>query len=78
MFIIINLSENEHRREKRTLVANIVIMSRSTYAFEESRLQDDDRKRGGLTLARYQELYAQFIGDPDEKCQAIYLFGPMS
>ncbi|XP_044758393.1 sarcoplasmic calcium-binding protein 1 isoform X1 [Coccinella septempunctata] len=41
-------------------------------------LSDDDRRRGGLTLSRYQELYAQFLGNPDENCCAIYLFGPLS
>ncbi|GLV34536.1 Sarcoplasmic calcium-binding protein 1 [Carabus blaptoides fortunei] len=41
-------------------------------------LSDDDRRRGGLTLSRYQELYAQFLGNPDEKCPAVYLFGPLS
>ena len=40
-------------------------------------LQDDDKKAGGITLARYQELYAQFIGNPDETCNACYLFGPL-
>lgn len=41
-------------------------------------LNDDDRRRGGLTLSRYQELYAQFLGNPDEECSAVYLFGPLS
>jgi len=41
-------------------------------------LSDDDRRRGGLTLSRYQELYAQFLGNPDEDCPAAYLFGPLS
>ncbi|XP_076647932.1 sarcoplasmic calcium-binding protein 1 isoform X3 [Halictus rubicundus] len=40
-------------------------------------LTDDDRRRGGLTLSRYQELYAQFLGDPDENCAAVHLFGPL-
>ncbi|XP_076671144.1 sarcoplasmic calcium-binding protein 1 isoform X2 [Andrena cerasifolii] len=40
-------------------------------------LNDDDRRRGGLTLSRYQELYAQFLGNPDETCQAVHLFGPL-
>merc|ERR1739844_154311 len=31
----------------------------------------EDKKVGGITLARYQELYAQFIGNPDEKCPAV-------
>ncbi|XP_043265266.1 sarcoplasmic calcium-binding protein 1 isoform X2 [Colletes latitarsis] len=43
----------------------------------QSLLNDDDRRRGGLTLSRYQELYAQFLGNPDENCQAVHLFGPL-
>merc|ERR1712117_585571 len=35
------------------------------------------KKIGGITLARYQELYAQFIGNPDESCPAVNLFGPL-
>jgi len=30
-----------------------------------------------LTLARYQDLYAQFLGNPDESCVACQLFGPL-
>jgi len=37
----------------------------------------DDKKAGGISLQRYQELYAQFIGNPDEKCPAVNLFGPL-
>jgi len=44
----------------------------------EKLLNDDDKKAGGITLARYQELYAQFIGNPDEGCPAVNLFGPLS
>ncbi|CAG9864282.1 unnamed protein product [Phyllotreta striolata] len=40
-------------------------------------LNDDDRRRGGLTLSRYQELYAEFLGNPDET-SAAYLFGPLA
>ncbi|VEN36423.1 unnamed protein product [Callosobruchus maculatus] len=40
-------------------------------------LNDDDRRRGGLTLSRYQELYAEFLGNPEET-PAVYLFGPLS
>merc|ERR1712044_54033 len=40
-------------------------------------LNDDDKKKGGITLERYQELYAHFIGNPDETCNACYLFGPL-
>ena len=28
--------------------------------------QDEDKKAGGISLDRYKELYAQFIGNPDE------------
>merc|ERR1712156_918802 len=40
-------------------------------------LNDEDKKVGGISLARYQELYAQFIGNPDESCPAVNLFGPL-
>ena len=30
-----------------------------------------------LTLARYKDLYAQFLGNPDESCVACSLFGPL-
>ncbi|XP_032685101.1 sarcoplasmic calcium-binding protein 1 [Odontomachus brunneus] len=71
---VIGVDEFRYNCVLRMAVDNIDALDK---AFQ-SLLNDDDRKRGGLTLARYQELYAQFIGDPNEKCQAIYLFGPMS
>jgi hypothetical protein len=37
----------------------------------------EDKAAGGISLPRYQELYAQFIGNPDEKCNAVNLFGPL-
>ncbi|XP_026475675.1 sarcoplasmic calcium-binding protein 1-like, partial [Ctenocephalides felis] len=42
-------------------------------------LEDADRVRGGLTLSRYQELYARFIGDYSNEAQnsSVYLFGPI-
>merc|ERR1712123_160868 len=30
-----------------------------------------------LSLARYKDLYAQFLGNPDESCVACSLFGPL-
>ena len=30
-----------------------------------------------LTLARYKELYAEFLGNPDESCTGCALFGPL-
>jgi len=41
-------------------------------------LSEEDRKVEGISLDRYQELYAQFISNPDEKCNAVYLFGPLT
>merc|ERR1712168_1101760 len=32
---------------------------------------------GSLTFARYKDLYAQFLGNPDEGCIARNLFGPL-
>jgi len=43
----------------------------------EKLLNDDDKAKGGITLERYQELYAHFIGNPDETCNGCYLFGPL-
>lgn len=44
----------------------------------ESLLNDDDRRRGGITLTRYQELYAHYLGNADEKHPGVYLFGPLN
>jgi len=46
-------------------------------AFEKL-LSEEDKKVGGIDIKRYQELYAQFISNPDETCNACYLFGPLS
>merc|ERR1711955_22086 len=43
----------------------------------EKLLTEDDKKKGGITLERYQELYAHFIGNPDETCNGCFLFGPL-
>merc|ERR1712002_109560 len=37
---------------------------------------DADKSAGGITLDRYKELYAQFLGSKDET-PAKYLFGPL-
>jgi len=39
---------------------------------------DADKKAGGLSLARYQELYADFLSSTDEANPAVYLFGPLT
>jgi len=43
----------------------------------EKLLSEEDKAKGGITLERYQELYAHFIGNPDETCNGCYLFGPL-
>ncbi|XP_067620856.1 sarcoplasmic calcium-binding protein, alpha chain [Eurosta solidaginis] len=43
----------------------------------ESLLNDEDKKRGGLTLDRYKELYAQFLGNTADNHPAVNLFGPL-
>lgn len=45
-------------------------------AFEDL-CNDADRKAGGITLTRYQELYADFLSSTDEKNPAVFLFGPL-
>lgn len=39
---------------------------------------DADKKAGGISLARYQELYADFLSTTDESNPAVYLFGPLT
>ncbi|XP_042893547.1 sarcoplasmic calcium-binding protein, beta chain-like [Penaeus japonicus] len=38
---------------------------------------EEDKKAGGINKTRYQELYAEFISNTDENCNACYLFGPL-
>jgi len=38
---------------------------------------DEDKKRGGINMARYQDLFCQFIGDKSDSCNGAYLFGPL-
>ncbi|XP_039756296.1 sarcoplasmic calcium-binding protein 1 isoform X2 [Pararge aegeria] len=42
-----------------------------------SLLNDDDRRKGGIAISRYQELFAQFLSDKSEDCPAKLLFGPL-
>merc|ERR1711962_565354 len=39
-------------------------------------VSDADKAAGGITLDRYKELYAEFIGN-EKECPAMYLFGPL-
>jgi len=43
----------------------------------EKLLNEEDRKKGGLTLERYQQLWAEFIANPDPNCPGSRLFGPL-
>jgi len=44
-----------------------------------NKLQNDaDKKAGGISLSRYQQLYADFLSSTDEKNPACYLFGPLT
>jgi len=38
---------------------------------------DADKKNGGISLARYQALYADFLSSTDASNPAVYLFGPL-
>ncbi|XP_055942952.1 sarcoplasmic calcium-binding protein 1-like [Argiope bruennichi] len=41
-------------------------------------LNENDKKNGGITQARYQELYAEFIGSPETEVPGAHLFGPLT
>ncbi|EFN76827.1 Sarcoplasmic calcium-binding protein 1 [Harpegnathos saltator] len=70
---VIGAEEFRYDCVSRIAVDNVEILDKAY----QSLLNDDDRKRGGLNLSRYQELYAQFLGNPADNCSAIYLFGPV-
>ncbi|RLU17138.1 hypothetical protein DMN91_011207 [Ooceraea biroi] len=70
---VIGAEEFRYDCVSRIAVDNVDVLDKAY----QSLLNDDDRRRGGLTLSRYQELYAQFLGNPDDNCPAIYLFGPI-
>ncbi|XP_030025326.1 sarcoplasmic calcium-binding protein 1 isoform X2 [Manduca sexta] len=70
---IINIEEYRYDCVQRMVLEDIKIVDDAFYSL----LNDDDRRRGGLTLSRYQELFAQFLGNTNENCEAIHLFGPL-
>lgn len=71
---IVSAAEYRYNCITRIAVDNIKTIDE---AFE-SLLNDDDRRRGGLTLSRYQELYGHYLGNPSEEHPGVYLFGPLS
>ncbi|XP_026756230.1 sarcoplasmic calcium-binding protein, alpha chain isoform X2 [Galleria mellonella] len=70
---VIGIEEFRYDCVQRMVVEDIKVIDD---AFN-SLLNDDDRKKGGITVSRYQELFAQFLGDITDSCQAKYLFGPL-
>jgi len=48
-----------------------------------TKIQDLDKafkrisENGGVTRTRYQQLFAQFLGDTDPSCDGCFLFGPL-
>lgn len=70
---VIGIEEFRYNYIARFAVEDIKVVDD---AFDQL-LNDEDRKLGGITLTRYQELYATFLGDKDEKNNAVYLFGPL-
>ncbi|XP_031634928.1 sarcoplasmic calcium-binding protein 1 [Contarinia nasturtii] len=71
---IIGAKEFRYNCITRVAVENIQVVDD---AFNKL-LDDEDRRRGGLTLARYQELYGHYLGNTDEGHPGVYLFGPLS
>lgn len=70
---IIGLEEYRYNCITRIAIDDIAPIDK---AFE-SLLNDDDRKKGGLDIARYKELYSQFLGNPGDDHPSVYLFGPL-
>ncbi|CAB3234359.1 unnamed protein product [Arctia plantaginis] len=70
---VIAIEEYRYDCVQRMVLEDIKEIDEAYYSL----LNDDDRRKGGLTLSRYQELFAQFLGDESEDVQAKHLFGPL-
>lgn len=70
---VVGVEEYRYDCIKRMIVDNIEVIDEAYNKL----LSDEDRKLGGLTLARYQQCFAQFLSDQKDNCPAIYLFGPL-
>uniref|UniRef100_A0A1B0GQ45 Uncharacterized protein n=1 Tax=Phlebotomus papatasi TaxID=29031 RepID=A0A1B0GQ45_PHLPP len=79
---IINLEEYRYNCITRIAVDDIKVVdegfNRLLNVLMKNMSRDDDRKRGGLTLSRYQELYSHYLGNLDEKNPGVTLFGPLN
>jgi len=40
-------------------------------------LTDADKKAGGLIQSRYEDLFAQYLANADDKCNGAYMMGPL-
>jgi Ca2+-binding EF-hand superfamily protein len=70
---VIGIEEFRYTCIQRLAIADVKIIDD---AFNNL-LNDNDKKVGGLTLERYQDLYGEFLGNP-EKNNGSYLFGPLT
>lgn len=70
---IISAPEYRYNCISRIAVTDVKVIDN---AFDKL-LNDEDRKRGGLTLSRYQELYSEFLGNTSDSLPSIHLFGPI-
>lgn len=69
---VIGIEEFRYNAIQRLATDNIKIVDD---AFNNL-LNDNDKKAGGMTLARYQDLYAEYMGN-SEFNNACFLFGPL-
>lgn len=70
---VISIEEYRYDCVQRMVVEDIKMIDEAYNTL----LNDDDRRRGGLTLSRYKELFALFLGDEGDNCMANNLFGPL-
>lgn len=68
---VIGLEEFRYNAIQRLATDEIKIVDDAFNAL----LNDNDKKAGGMTIARYQDLYAEYMGNPDFN-NACFLFGP--
>uniref|UniRef100_A0A182W7I4 EF-hand domain-containing protein n=1 Tax=Anopheles minimus TaxID=112268 RepID=A0A182W7I4_9DIPT len=70
---LVSIEEYRYNCITRIAVDDIKVVDDSY----NSLVSEEDNKRGGITLERYQELYSHFLGNENPKCPAIFLYGPI-
>ncbi|XP_049288033.1 sarcoplasmic calcium-binding protein 1 [Anopheles funestus] len=70
---LVSIEEYRYNCITRIAVDDIKVVDDSY----NSLVSEEDNKRGGITLERYQELYSHFLGNENPKCPAVYLYGPI-